>query len=110
MLKKPQLVLIDLDGTLVDSVPDLAFCVDEMLKQLGISPRGETAVRQWVGNGVQRLIEPAITNDLNGTISTEQYAQALPIFEKLYAENTCKNSGEKGLFKAYRNIVRIKGY
>lgn len=92
MLKKPQLVLIDLDGTLVDSVPDLAFCVDEMLKQLGISPRGETAVRQWVGNGVQRLIERAITNDLNGTISSEQYAIALPIFEKLYAENTCKNS------------------
>jgi len=92
MLKKPQLVLIDLDGTLVDSVPDLAFCVDEMLKQLGISPRGETAVRQWVGNGVQRLIERAISNDLNGTISTEQYAIALPIFEKLYAKNTCNKS------------------
>lgn len=92
MLTKPQLVLIDLDGTLVDSVPDLAFCVDEMLKQLGISSRGETAVRQWVGNGVQRLIERAISNDLNGTISTEQYAQALPIFEKLYAENTCNKS------------------
>ena len=34
MLKRPEMVLIDVDGTLVDSVPDLAFCVDEMLKQL----------------------------------------------------------------------------
>lgn len=37
MLKRPEMVLIDVDGTLVDSVPDLAFCVDEMLKQLGKS-------------------------------------------------------------------------
>ena len=28
MLKKPEMILIDVDGTLVDSVPDLAYCVD----------------------------------------------------------------------------------
>jgi len=28
------MILIDVDGTLVDSVPDLAYCVDEMMKQL----------------------------------------------------------------------------
>ncbi|HFD86148.1 MAG TPA: phosphoglycolate phosphatase, partial [Gammaproteobacteria bacterium] len=32
---KPKLVMIDLDGTLVDSVPDLAYCIDEMMKALG---------------------------------------------------------------------------
>ena len=40
MLKRPEMVLIDVDGTLVDSVPDLAFCVDEMLKQLDMPTRG----------------------------------------------------------------------
>jgi len=41
-LQGPQLILIDLDGTLVDSVPDLAYCVDEMLRRLGRPPQGET--------------------------------------------------------------------
>lgn len=89
---KPKMVLIDVDGTLVDSVPDLAFCVDEMMKQLGMPVRGEAAVRQWVGNGVQRLTERALTNDLDGMPDPELFARAMPIFMELYAENTSKRS------------------
>ena len=44
-IKKPAMVLIDVDGTLVDSVPDLAYCVDEMMKQLDMPLRGEERVR-----------------------------------------------------------------
>ncbi len=89
---KPKMVLIDVDGTLVDSVPDLTFCVDEMLKQLDMPVRGEAAVRQWVGNGVQRLTERALTNDLDGYPDAELLARAMPIFMELYAENTSKRS------------------
>lgn len=88
----PKMVLIDVDGTLVDSVPDLAFCVDEMMKQLDMPVRGEAAVRQWVGNGVQRLTERALTNDLDGYPDAELFARAMPIFMELYAENTSKRS------------------
>src|SRR3569623_1218989 len=42
---QPRMVLIDLDGTLVDSVPDLAYCVDEMMLALGLPIRGELPVR-----------------------------------------------------------------
>lgn len=89
---KPKMVLIDVDGTLVDSVPDLAFCVDEMMKQLNMPERGEAAVRQWVGNGVQRLVERALTNDLDGHPAAELFEQAMPVFMSLYAENTSKRS------------------
>lgn len=89
---KPKMVLIDVDGTLVDSVPDLTFCVDEMMKQLEMPVRGEAAVRQWVGNGVQRLTERALTNDLDGYPDAELFARAMPIFMELYAENTSKRS------------------
>ena len=37
-MRKPKMILIDVDGTLVDSVPDLAFCVDEMMKWLHMPP------------------------------------------------------------------------
>ena len=86
------MVLIDVDGTLVDSVPDLAFCVDEMLKQLNMPTRGETAVREWVGNGVIRLTERALANDLNGYPDQDLFDKAMPIFNALYTENTSKRS------------------
>ncbi len=92
MLKKPEMFLIDVDGTLVDSVPDLAFCVDELMKQMGMPVRGEGAVRQWVGNGVPRLVERALSNDLDGMPDKALYEKAYPLFLDLYAENTSQRS------------------
>lgn len=91
-LKRPHMILIDVDGTLVDSVPDLAWCVDEMLRQLDMPQRGEQAVRHWVGNGVERLVKRALINRLDGEPDDALYQQALPIFRALYAENTSKRS------------------
>ena len=92
MLEKPKMVLIDVDGTLVDSVPDLAWCVDEMMRQLELPERGESSVRHWVGNGVPRLVERALTNDLDGTPDKALFDKAYPIFLDLYADNTSKRS------------------
>ena len=91
-LRKPQAVLIDLDGTLVDSVPDLAYCADEMLKQLGLQPHGEAAARNWVGNGVERFVKRALTGELEGEPDTALYERAIPLFRELYAANTSRFS------------------
>jgi phosphoglycolate phosphatase len=91
-LKRPEMVLIDVDVTPVDSVPDLAYCVDEMLKQLDMPVRGEDSVRHWVGNGVERLVKRGLINQLDGEPEPELYDRALPIFRELYAENTSKRS------------------
>lgn len=91
-LKPPKMVLVDLDGTLIDSVPDLSFCVDAMMDALGMPRRGEAAVRTWVGNGVERLVQRALTNDLDGMPEDALYERALPIFKALYADNTSKRS------------------
>ena len=92
MVKKPEMILIDVDGTLVDSVPDLAYCVDEMMKQLDMPVRGEAAVRDWVGNGVERLTRRALINQLDGEPDDALFEKAYPIFLELYAENTSKRS------------------
>ena len=92
MIKKPKMVLIDVDGTLVDSVPDLAYCVDEMMKQLGMPVHGEAKVREWVGNGVERLVRRALIGQLDGEPDEALFDKAYPIFMQLYAENTSKRS------------------
>ena len=92
MIKKPEMVLIDVDGTLVDSVPDLAYCVDEMMKVLGMPVHGEAKVREWVGNGVERLTRRALIGQLEGEPDDALFEKAYPIFMELYAENTSKRS------------------
>lgn len=88
----PRMILIDVDGTLVDSVPDLAFCVDAMMERLGRPAWGEAAVRNWVGNGVERLVRRALTGTLDGEPSDADYERAYPVFLDLYAENTSRRS------------------
>lgn len=89
---KPGFVLIDLDGTLIDSVPDLAYCVDEMMKKLDMPVRGQDAVRNWVGNGVQRLTERALINAVEGMPDQDLMDKAYPIFLELYAHNNSQRS------------------
>ena len=92
MMNKPKMVLIDVDGTLVDSVPDLAFCVDEMMKQLGMPEHGEEKVRNWVGNGVERLTRRALIGQLDGEPDDALFEKAYPIFLDLYDKNVCERS------------------
>ncbi|MBK8637302.1 MAG: phosphoglycolate phosphatase [Chromatiaceae bacterium] len=89
---RPRMILIDLDGTLVDSVPDLAFCVDAMMARLGRPPHGEVAVRNWVGNGVERLVRRALIGQLNGEPEAADFEQAYPLFLELYRDNTSRRS------------------
>ena len=91
-IKKPQMILIDVDGTLVDSVPDLAYCVDEMMKQLDMPVHGVDKVRNWVGNGVDRLVQRALIGQLDGDPEDALFEKARPIFLELYADNVSKRS------------------
>ncbi|KGM06867.1 Phosphoglycolate phosphatase [Methylophaga thiooxydans] len=91
-LKKPSVVLIDLDGTLVDSVPDLAWVTDQMLDSFNLPPRGETKVRKWVGNGVKSLVKRALTDQLDGEPKPVMLEKAIPVFMALYEQHACVES------------------
>ena len=88
----PELVLIDLDGTLVDSLPDIAFCVDSMLTELAMPTAGQERVRQWVGNGTDILVRRSIAGSLDGEVDEQLLARALPLFTALYAKHTSERS------------------
>jgi phosphoglycolate phosphatase len=53
-------LLFDLDGTLVDSVPDLAAAANQLLAALGHAPLGEAEIAAMVGDGVAKLVERAL--------------------------------------------------
>ncbi len=88
-LRAPRMILIDLDGTLVDTVPDLAMAADAMMRDLGLPERGEAAVREWIGNGVARLVKRTLTNSLDGEPEPALFERAHEIFLDHYAKDVC---------------------
>ena len=82
----PQLVMFDLDGTLVDSVPDLAAAVDQMLTQQGRPPAGIERVRHWVGNGSPILVRRALAGSIDhAAVDDDDAARALDDFLQAYS-------------------------
>ncbi len=82
----PRLVMFDLDGTLMDSVPDLAAAVDKMLMLLGRKPAGIERVRDWVGNGSRVLVRRALAGGLQHEgVANELADEALALFMQAYS-------------------------
>lgn len=82
----PRLVMFDLDGTLVDSVPDLAAAIDAMLIQLGRAPAGIARVRDWIGNGAPVLVRRALAGQMDhAAVDAGEAEHALGLFMQAYA-------------------------
>ncbi len=80
-------LLFDLDGTLIDSVPDIAAAANRTMRALGLAERPRENVRMWTGNGSERLIKRTITGEWDGEPDPALLEQALPLFFDLYAEH-----------------------
>lgn len=88
----PQLVLFDLDGTLVDSVKDLAAAADQMMLALARVPPGVDCVRDYVGNGIERLVHRCLTGDLAANAPAREFDRALGLFMTLYEQHNATHS------------------
>ena len=78
--------MIDLDGTLADTIPDLAAAANMMLRELGRPGLDVAVIRTFVGKGIPRLVERALAGVLEGSAPAELLARALPIYERCYGE------------------------
>lgn len=77
-------VMFDLDGTLLDTIADLAAAVNRMLAHLGRSPLPVQTVRTFVGKGIKVLVERALaaTSEHNDDGLLDRI---LPFYEDCYA-------------------------
>ncbi len=77
----------DLDGTLVDSVPDITFSLNQMLNRMGLPAVNEVLARNWIGNGAELLIKRALHHVLASSPSQVSQEQAREYFFDAYQEN-----------------------
>src|SRR5687768_7246415 len=89
---RPELIVFDLDGTLVDSAPDLAQSIDAMMTSLGLPLQGLDQVRCYLGNGAERLVKRALTGELWGEPPPPLYNKALPRFLDFYSASNGRHT------------------
>jgi phosphoglycolate phosphatase len=83
-----KLIVFDLDGTLLDSVPDLAVAVDQAVQAVGFPSVSEAQVRDYVGNGADVLIARALSRSLtvDQSLSDGLKAKTRHLFDDFYAQ------------------------
>lgn len=91
-----QLLIFDLDGTLIDSVPDISSAANAMLAELNMQNYGVSEVRNWVGNGSHKLVERALmaANNTNTTPSEQDINHAHNVFLEKYTQCAAVNTIE----------------
>ncbi|MGC2457510.1 MAG: phosphoglycolate phosphatase [Gallionellaceae bacterium] len=77
-------IVIDLDGTLLHTAPELAEAANRMLRDMGCPAVSQLLLVSYIGNGISWLVKRALTGDMHAEPESALYQRALPIFEKHY--------------------------
>jgi phosphoglycolate phosphatase len=86
----PATIVFDLDGTLVDTAPDLAAAMNAVLHHFGRPAVDAEAVRHMVGHGARRMIELGLV--MTGGGDGAMVEAGVPVFLDSYARNICVES------------------
>jgi phosphoglycolate phosphatase len=81
---KPQAALIDLDGTLMDTVPDLAEAANRMRVDCGLPRLPPARLAQFVGKGAEVLVHRALLDAFDGEAPPARFASARTAFYRHY--------------------------
>jgi phosphoglycolate phosphatase len=94
-------VLVDLDGTLLDTAPDLAAAANAMLAELGRPPRALEEVKTFIGKGIARLVERCLSGEVN--------EKALEIFMRHYEKDSGLHSSiYPGVVEGLTSLKRFR--
>ncbi len=85
---KYKAVIFDMDGTILNTLEDLKNATNYSLRQFGMPERSLEEVRMFVGNGIRKLVERAVSS---GT-SEEKIAQVLDVFLEYYEIHSADNT------------------
>lgn len=79
-----QAIVIDLDGTLLHTAPELAESANRMLRDMGRPAVAQELLMSYIGNGIHWLVKRALTGDMHAEPDAALFDKALPIFEQHY--------------------------
>jgi phosphoglycolate phosphatase len=77
-------IVLDLDGTLLHSAPELAEAANRMLCDMGRPAASQELLMSYIGNGISWLVKRALTGDMHAEPDAALFDQAMPFFDKHY--------------------------
>lgn len=102
-------ITIDLDGTLLNTVPELGLAANRMLSDMGYPPVSQELLASYIGNGIGNLVKRALTGDMHTAPDTALFERALPVFEKHYAGLLLGSIPYDGVFEGLE-AMRAAGF
>ncbi|AXK40052.1 phosphoglycolate phosphatase [Crenobacter cavernae] len=87
MLSSIEALAFDLDGTLVDSLPDLAAAANAMREHFGLAQLSAERVASHVGDGLAKLVHRTLTDEKDGVAEVSQWEAGLAFFARYYREH-----------------------
>lgn len=102
--------MFDLDGTLVDSLPDIAAAANRMLQDAGVAPLPQDQIKQFVGNGLPKLVERVILHcDLPMDMHSDLTQQTLAYYNAASSEKTVVYPGVLQAIENLREMGCVLG-
>lgn len=98
-------IIFDLDGTLIDTLGDLRSAANESLRLRGLPPRSREEIRQFIGNGVRKLMQRCLPEGS----SDEEIDAALADFKAYYAAHLCDTTVPYDGIPELLNELRRRG-
>lgn len=85
-------VVIDLDGTLLNTAPDLAHAASLMMADLGMECPSLATISTYIGNGVSRLVKRVLTGEMDAEPDAALFERAIALYQKHYGEHVSLHS------------------
>jgi phosphoglycolate phosphatase len=104
-----KVVMLDLDGTLVDTAPEIAIAANQMLVDLNRLPLDALQIKNYIGDGAQTLTRRCLSAATGLEPDTELFQQAQRLFFTHYANNVADSQPYAGVESGLEVLLKA-GY
>ena len=101
-------VMFDLDGTLVNTAPELACAINQMLAELSLPALPQQQIEVYIGEGAQALIKRCVTSGMSTEVDEALFQHAQALFFAHYANNVTQSKPYAGVLEVL-TLLKNKG-
>lgn len=102
-------IMFDLDGTLIDTAPEIAFAANQMLADMDLPALSQQRIAGYIGEGAQVLIRRCVSAALDATPEEAMLLRAQALFFLHYANNVARSRPYEGVVESLA-ILKGKGF
>ncbi len=111
-MNRYDLILFDLDGTLVETAPEICDAVNDTLRHFGFASVSQGQVNDWIGHGTLELLIQALASVQNHSAETVRHSTELPAIAAIFKTHYRARCGTRSHCypKVKQALVHLKAH